>query len=252
MKVNYKLIGIAGILSICLIIFFGGCNVVGSKNAATSKPILWINGTYAVLTKINNQDVNIFGGVKPNIFNKQVALNLLKESWEVTTKDELDDQIYFLTKGEMNKSFLEEVDYYEISSYGESEFDEAIKEVQDSNDVSYFQNMFDAYNKFGDKAILGWDLSRATQLCASGYIADFYTYEEATDKALVIGKQIQNTFNSWDDFFDSYLYGYVFWSEDDINDPNSKYAERVKILDELRKDPNSPLKLDWNLDLDTK
>ena len=80
-------------------------------------------------------------------------------------------------------------------------------------------------------------------------MVDFYSYEEATNKALKIGEQIQGTFNSWDEFFDSYLHGYLYWSEDDINDPSSGYVKRVKILEDLKKDPKSPLNLDWKLDL---
>jgi hypothetical protein len=109
--------------------------------------------------------------------------------------------------------------------------------------------MFDAYQRFGENAIFAWDLSRAVQLCAAGYIVGFYSYEESTAKAREIGKKIQNTFDSWDDFYASYFYGYAYWSEDDTEDKNSEYAERMRIFDALKKDENSPLHLNWYLDL---
>ena len=45
------------------------------------------------------------------------------------------------------------------------------------------------------------------------------------------------------------MYGYLYWSEDDIDDPKSDYAQRVKILQALKADGKSPLKLAWRLDL---
>ena len=230
----------------------GGCSAggtSGTKPSDTPPSILWLNGTYAVLTKINRGDVTIFGGVAHNNINKRDIMMALDDSWDVSTKAELDEMIDSLTVGRHNARFLDEIEEYEISYMSKSEFDEALGELDNRLDVMFFQNMFDAYQKFGENAIMGWDLSRAVQLCAYGYIADFYSYDEATDKARKVGTVIQKTFDSWDDFFASYLYGYEYWSEDDIEDANSSYVKRVKILDELKKDDKSPLHLDWHLDL---
>ena len=236
---------IASLLSISLLL--GGC---GSEPPIEATPaILWLNGTHAILTVSNDCDVQIFGGMKRSIINTAVELVSLEDWWGITSKAEMDKTIDSLVIGMHNQRFLEEIEDYDINNMSQSEFEEALKDVDYRLDALYFQNMFDAYQKFGDKAILGWDLSRAVQLCANGYIADFYTYEEATDKAREIGETIQNTFDSWDDFFASYFYGYVYWSEDDTEDTTSEYAKRIKIYDELKKDSSSPINLDWYLNL---
>jgi len=246
---------VVSIASLLLLsVFLGGC---GSKPAADTSPpaadtppsILWLNGTYAILTKANECDVYVFGGMKSNMLNKQIMLASLDEWWGLTNKEEMDEMIDSLVVGRHNPMFLEEIEEYGIIDMSKSEFDEALQDVDDRLDVLYFQNMFDAYQRFGEKAIMGWDLSRAVQLCADGYIAGFYTYEEATDKARKIGVIIQNTFDSWDDFFASYFHGYAYWSDDDIEDANSEYTARMKILNELKNDDKSPLNLDWDLDL---
>lgn len=238
------------ISAIFLSVFLGSCSTK-PLNAGDDTPlsIQWINGTYAVLTKVNSDDVTVFGGMAHNFLNKQIILASLEEWWGVTTKAEMDEMIDSLAIGRHNPMFLQEAEEYGIIYMSESEFQEALKEVDKRLDVIYFQNMFDAYQKFGENAISAWDLSRAVQLCADGYIADFYSYEEATNKAIKIGEQIQSTFNSWDDFYESYLFGYAYWSEDDTDDPNSNYAQRVEILSQLKEDDKSPLHLDWNLDL---
>jgi hypothetical protein len=173
----------------------------------------------------------------------------IADSWGVTSKQDLDEMIDSLTIGRHNPRFLEEAEEYGITEMSRSQFEDELKGVDDRESVIFFQNMFDAYQAFGEKAILGWDLSRATQLCANGYIAGFYTYDEAVNKALPIGRKIQKDFASWDDFFDSYMYGYLYWSEDDIDDPESDYVQRVKILKDLKADAKSPLNLNWRLDL---
>ena len=219
----------------------------GKKDIPDS--VLWINGTHAVLTKINNGDVNLFGTMADNAINKAAIRKSLADSWGVTTRQEMDDMIDSLVIGRHNPQFLEKAGEYGITEMSRGEFEKELKTVDDRELVIFFRNMFDAYQAFGEKAILGWDLSRATQLCAYGYIAGFYTYDEAVDKALPIGRKIQNDFASWDDFFASYMYGYLYWSEDDIDDPKSDYAQRVKILQDLKADKKSPLNLAWRLDL---
>jgi len=254
--VNIKKIRNKTLPAICVSLVFclaalGGCGISKASTAETDtpEPIQWCNGTYAVLTEINNGDSSLFGGMAHNSINRQTVLNALDESWEVTTKEELDEMIGSLTVGRHNPRFLQEAREYGITSMSASEFKAALEGVENREDVNYFQNMFDAYQQFGGSAIMGWDLSRAVQLCGYGYIADFYTYEDATAKALEICGQIQGTFDSWDGFFASYLYGYVYWSEDDVEDPDSSYVKRVNILKDLKDDETSPLNLDWNLDL---
>ena len=233
------------VLFVCLSLFQISCS---GKND-TPDSILWINGTHAVLTKVNKGDVNRFGTVVPDDSNKKMFRDSLADSWDITTKKDLDDMIDSLSKGRHNPRFLEEAKEFGITVMSRAEFESELKGLDDREDIMFFRNMFEAYEAFGDKAILAWDLSRATQLCADGYIAGFYSYDEAVDKALAVGKIIQGQFDSWDDFYSSYLYGYAYWSEDDLEDPKSDYSRRVKILKDLKADRKSPLNLDWHLSL---
>ncbi|MDR2951973.1 MAG: DUF1266 domain-containing protein [Treponema sp.] len=202
------------IIFLCLSLFQAGC----SKKEEITEPVLWINGTHAVLTEVNGGDVYRFGTVARGILNRTKIRNTLENSWEIKTKEDLDSMIASLIEGRHNQKFLEEAEDYGITAMSRAEFESELESVSEKEEVMYFRNMFDAYQAFGGKAILGWDLSRATQLCAFGYVAEFYSYDEAADKALAAGKVIQNCFNSWDDFYASYFYGYAYWSEDDLED----------------------------------
>jgi len=87
---------------------------------------------------------------------------------------------------------------------------------------------------------MGWDLSRATYLCSMGYLAGIYTYDEAIDKAFEIGEIIQHTFTSWEDFWESYMSGYLFWGSD-----IHQYEYRYRIVRRLLDNEISPVKLKW-------
>ena len=233
------------LLFLTLSLFLTSC----SNREDIPDSIFWINGTHAVLTKVNNADVNRFGTMAPSNTNRTRVLNTLDNSWDITTREDLDYMIDTLVVGRHNPWFLEHAEAYGITSMSRDEFEFEIRGVQERELVMFFRNMFEAYQAFGERAILGWDLSRATQLCAFGYIAEFYTYDEAVDKALAIGRVIQSQFSSWDDFYSSYFFGYAYWSEDDLENPRSEYSRRINIYNNLKSDRNSPVNLDWNLEL---
>ena len=148
-----------------------------------------------------------------------------------------------LTLGRHNPRFLEEVAEYGLDQMTEEELIYELQYVEEES-AFFFYMMFSAYDAFGDNAIMGWDLSRAVQLCGQGYLAGYFTYEEAVEKARSVGKVIQQTFDSWEDFWDSYLLGFYWWSED-ISD----LYERIDVYEALAADPDGPFSLEWLLDL---
>ncbi|MCL2043787.1 MAG: DUF1266 domain-containing protein [Treponema sp.] len=233
------------LLFMAISLFLTSC----SNREEIPESVFWINGTHAVLTKANGADINRFGTLARNSTNRTRVRNTLDSSWGITTKEDLDYMIDSLVIGRHNQQFLEEAEEYGITRMNREQFETELSNVDSREAIMYFQNMYNAYHGFRDKAIMGWDLSRATQLCAFGYIAEFYTYDEAVDKALAIGRIIQSTFTTWDTFYTSYFFGYAYWSEDDLEDPNSNYSQRVRIFYNLKEDPKSPLNLAWNLEL---
>ena len=129
---------------------------------------------------------------------------------------------------------------------------EELEEILDygeftAEDRAYYQVVYEAYNQFGENAIAGWDLSRAMQMCAWYYLAGYYTYEEAMDASLEIATRLQSTFGSWDEMMQSYLYGFQYWAEDDMENPDSDSYERREIYNTLKEMPNGPFSVDWNL-----
>lgn len=56
-------------------------------------------------------------------------------------------------------------------------------------------------------------------------------------------KTIQNTFDSWDSFMESYFAGYEYWSEESGD-------ERRNIYENLKSSSDNPFLLDWNTALE--
>ena len=109
---------------------------------------------------------------------------------------------------------------------------------------------YDAWSAYGDAAISAWDLSRVGTIMGYGYASGYCTYEEAMDKSLEAAKKAQESFASWEDFNQSYLYGYAYWSGESLADPDSSAAQRAGIVETLAAQANGPFSPDWNMELE--
>ena len=223
-----------------------------SASKPPSDTIFWFNGTYSILTKANEADINLVGGAKPTKENKQLFLNNLDVDWGIITKEDADEVIELLLEGNgYNESFLFEYNHLGLNEYSREEFDEAIANpLLEPGVRSYYINMFETYEKFGELGIYAFDLSRANQLLGYFYISGLYSYEEALDQSLNVSTIIQENFNSWDDFFDSYFRGYLFINMEDPDEEETSYRERLLIYEDLKDMENSPLSLDFKMNFE--
>lgn len=168
-----------------------------------SAVVKWFNATHAVLTFINDKNIKIYGGVIPNRAWRKSERNTLREYWYITDANSLNENVNSLMK------------------YGHrSEYENKGKE--------------------GD--IGAWDYSRAMSLLSSGYVCAYISKQEALDRSLEIAKVIQSAYTSWDDFMNSYLKGYEYWSS---HTPKGRW----QIYENLRKQKNSLYNIPWNLEL---
>lgn len=217
-----------------------------------SDTLRWFNATYAIITSRNGGDLSLIGGYSTkNMLNVQLVKSGLEESWEIKDKTSADETLTWLTEeGGHNAALLKEYKENTLSEYTREELTETLSDATYTDkDRTYYLGIFDAVNKYGDNAILAWDLTRAMQLSAWCYIAGYYTYEEAMDKSLVIAEQLQEAYNSWEDMIDSYFYGFQYWNDDDISDEASESYARYKVYQELMEQTDSPYSIEWKYDL---
>lgn len=175
----------------------------------------------------------------------------LSDSWGIENADELIESADWLINEGHNQDALAYLNEYDGTTETDRDtFDAKLKE-QNLDEETYVSLMaaYDAWSAYGDGAIAAWDLSRVGTIMGMGYAAGYCTYEEAMDKILEAAEKSQELFDSWEDFNQSYLYGYSYWAEESLDDSESSAAERAELVDKLESQTNGPFSMEWNITL---
>lgn len=216
-----------------------------------SPTIKWFNTTYAILTVANRESLDHPGGLTNSLINKSRMEDRLKEWWGIESKEEADSTINWLVnEGGHNIELLKSNSKLRLYTFNLND-SEKILNTYSGRKKLIAQTFFEAYGRFGEKAILGWDLSRAMFLYGACYVAGYYTYEEAMDKSLALAKTIQHSFNSWEDFIESYLLGHKYWVYTVFDDYSGSASpeHRRKIYNKILNRKENPFKeLEWNME----
>jgi quinol monooxygenase YgiN len=136
-----------------------------------------------------------------------------------------------------------------FSVYTNARYIEELKKSKEEADPFKYKLCHVIKEKMGDKGVLAWDLVRLIHVAAMCYIAEIYTKEEALDLCLQAAEVLQSVYSSFDEMGQSYLLGYSFWSNEDLNGRTNKARERRDIHEMLLKLENGPYSLDFHLPL---
>ncbi len=211
----------------------------------TTDTIQWFNNTCAVLTAVNSWDYTMFGGLPANEASKQITQALLDNWWGVTDRASADETMDWLLAEGHRASFTDDMEYLEQAGAGEVPAEERVDFFLENFDIDVeeaenYAVWYGFYETYGDNALLGWDYSRAMSILGNYYLSGYYTEAEALDKSMEVAKMIQESFDSWDDFMESYFVGYEYWAEESSE-------ERRGIYEEMKAQADSPYNVDWNL-----
>lgn len=209
--------------------------------------ILWMNGTYAVLTTLNGLDYTVFGGAEADAELIDIQKDMLAGQWGITDRKSADEKWDRLVSRGHRASFAEEMKGLKtdgLDGVPEEEREAFLSETYglDTTEAERYGRFYKAYEEKGEDAISAWDYSRAVMLMSDFYYIGYYEAEEALDKSLEISLIIQEKFDSWDDFMESYLMGYEYWAEESGD-------MRRMVYELLLEEPDSPYRLDWNMKL---
>ena len=216
--------------------------------------VRWLTATYAVWSVRNGADLYTPGGGAPDdAFYALVIKSVMERDWGIRDRQSAQAMISWLEDEGHNQALLK---YYEEHNLGQYETDVDLNASWDSgqgeiSDGEAARQMaaYMGYRTYGAYAASGWDYSRALMLLGQCYVAGYYTYEEAMDKSLELGKKLQSMFASWEDFMQSYMYGFVYWSKSDPTKPQSEFQYRAGIYQYLNSLEDGPFKMDWNMEL---
>lgn len=180
------------------------------------------------------------------------ARQTLKSRWEIVDNESLHNEVNNILKTGLNQKSLEFLLDYDVEKTVNRE--EIVTRLESGSlaepETIKLLAIYDAKAMFGDNAIKAWDLSRIPTIMGLGYAAGYCTYIEALNASLEAAILAQQSFDSWEEFNQSYLYGYSFWSGESLETPGSSAYERQQIVETLESEENGPFSVDWNLTLE--
>ena len=205
--------------------------------------VRWLTATYAVWSVRNGADLYTPGGGTPDdAFYALVIKSVMERDWGIRDRQSAQAMISWLEEEEHN------LGQYETDVDLNASWDSGQGEISDG-EAARQMAAYMGYRTYGAYAASGWDYSRALMLLGQCYVGGYYTYEEAMDKSLELGKELQSMFTSWEDFMQSYMYGFVYWSKSDPTKPQSEFQYRAGIYQYLNSLEDGPFKMDWNMEL---
>jgi len=83
-------------------------------------------------------------------------------------------------------------------------------------------------DKWGDRNIIAWDLSRAVYLAVASYGAGYITFDEYVNLSLPAARLAQKYFSNWEEYEDNRMDGFRYWRN---NKPSDQLDERIRAKD---------------------
>ena len=139
----------------------------------------------------------------------------LSQSWDINSREELIYTVCLMTLHGHNEDFLGEA--------ASGSVDAATRRIS---------------ARWGSRGILCWDLFRMANLVQWGYVAGYVTYPEALALLEPAATLLSENFSSWNEAYENYLDGYIWWSGSDAESPwdtgrgiNYKTISKSEIFD---------------------
>ncbi len=153
----------------------------------------------------------------------------LRNNWGITGREDLISLVQRMTFHGHNDSFMQDVTI--INAMNDKAFDDLV-ERSTGIDRYMWPYTKEISQRWGDKGILAWDLSRMGAMVQWGYNVGYITYEEALELIEPAAQLTQKTFTSWDEFYLNYLDGYNWWARNDVYTAREEYMARLRALEE--------------------
>ncbi len=156
----------------------------------------------------------------------------LATNWGVTGREDIIPLIQRMTPHGHNDSFQEAAEI--TNGLTDQEFAALVASSGETDRYMWLYTK-EISERWGEKGILAWDLSRMSSMAQWGYTAGYLTYEDALELVEPAARMAQETFSDWDEFYLNYLDGYNWWARNDI------YAARERYEAELKKSHDGAL-----------
>ena len=220
-----------------------------------SDTIRWMCSAYAIYSAYNDKSLEVVGGLAGDDreWYREEVKEALAGGWGIYDRKDVEDTLEDLLEEGHRKQYKEAVselkkaEILELSS-GEAMVEIAGYESLSEEEVCKYQTAYEAYQKYGENGIDGWDYCRALQILGDCYQAEYINLEECLDLSLPIAQELQKTYENWDGVAESYLYGYSFWKGERTDDYDSQ--KRWEVYEELKNMESGPYTVPYGTKLE--
>lgn len=196
----------------------------------------WALAMGAMRGWIDKEHPEIFGQIRRSASSKQDIRERLVSAWSSGSyREGLIHLIEVMTPHGHNDEFQKAA--ADAKSLTEAEMTYLIS-ISSETDQYMWPYTKSLSEKWREKGILAWDLSRMANLVQWGYTAGFLTYEEALALIEPAAQMAVETFSSWEEFYENYLDGYNWWARKDVQGKDVWTVTRGPYCRKMLDSPN--------------
>lgn len=208
-----------------------------------SPTLRWMNTAGSILLAANSySDFRQLGGYGYRVMEldnyRLMLTKSLREYWDIQDHHSAVETMRSLITSGMRSQYKAEMERLsrQYAGYSEEQLIEVAQKMDPKADEdSFLPKMLMAYRRYGENALLGWDMGRCAYITQWCYLVGYVSMEEMLDICVDAGKKAQDFFQNWEEMMESYLLGGQYWQREDRNDPHSMTAERWKLYEALWK-----------------
>ena len=208
------------------------------KNNPLSPTLRWMNAAGSILIAASQHtNFHLLAGWRDNNeFDRESIKTMLWDYWGIQGHETAIKEMRSLIDEGMRASYRRKMELLSHKYKDATEvqlIEEARKTNPKADEDSYLPKMLTAWRRYGENALLGWDMGRCAYITQCCYLAGYINMKEMLDLCVDAGTKAQAFFQNWEEMMESYLLGGQFWQHEDKNDPKSMTAERWKLYEQL-------------------
>lgn len=208
-----------------------------------SPTLQWMNTAGSILLARNGGNFRYMAGEFDPGWERDVTAvedtrKFLWKFWEIQSHESAREEMLDLVHSGTRRRYAWEMQQLErmYAGYSEEQLIEAAKKENPSADEdSFLPKMLMAWRRYGENALLGWDVGRCAYISQKCYLAGYLSMEELLDITVEAGRKAQAVYRNWEEMMESYLLGGQYWKREDAGNPDTMTAQRWELYERIWK-----------------
>ena len=212
--------------------------------------VRWIIDAYAIYVPFESGEYGELGGHSLNDWDQEQVKEYLSDWWGITSRATATRTISQMLKKGTRASYRHAFETYLKKGY--LSMDEngyvdiiSISEIPEDEQCRTWV-CYDAYGHLDTRGVDAWDYVRIMRITGLCYQCGYISLEECLDQCLPIAQRLQKEYGSFEEIFESYIYGYQFWKNDSDDDRIYFYRRAAgEAVENIQSEYNTELVKDW-------